>query len=138
MDGSQESAAIVASEEIPKHVADFLAEHIDSTPQLEALLLLQASPQTAYLSADIARELRIDPQWTEITLTRFASAGILEVNQGAFRYAPRTPQINQTIVDLAREYVHRRYSIISAIFSKPPESIRQFTDAFRFRKDEGT
>jgi hypothetical protein len=128
----------VAKEEIPKHVSDFIAEHIDATPQLEALLLLQSSPKSSYLAADIARELRIDPQWTEMTLARLAQAGILEAAQGGYRYAPRNPQIDQTIVDLAREYVHRRYSIISAIFSRPPESIRKFTDAFRFRKDEGT
>lgn len=133
---SKEHLSIVASEGIPSNVAEFLAEHIDSVVQLEALLLLQSRPEARCSAADIARELRIDPTWTAAAMSKLAGAGILEMAEGSFRYAPRSELMHQTILSLAHEYSERRVSIIGLIFSRPPESIRKFTDAFRFRKEE--
>ncbi|WP_428938556.1 hypothetical protein [Fontivita pretiosa] len=128
----------MAAEDIPQNVVSFLAEHIDSVVQLEALLLLHANPQQPKPAADVARELRIDPNWTEAALTKLAQSGLLESAAAGYRYAPRSPELDQTIAALAREYQTRRVTIISMIFSKPPDPIRQFADAFRLRKDDRT
>jgi hypothetical protein len=122
-------------EEINKDVQGFIAEHIDSVVQLEVLLLTHSRPQQSWVAADIARELRISTAWTEAALAKLAAAGILTGNGPAYRYAPSSDQLARTITALAKAYEDRRVTIISMIFSKPPDPIRQFTDAFRFRKD---
>lgn len=124
-------------EDVPQDVAHFLAEHIDSVVQLEALLLLYARPESYCSAADVARELRIAADWTDAALAKLAAAGILEIQNNTYRYAPRTEELRQTVASLARIYEDRRVTIVSMIFSKPPDPIRQFTDAFRFRKDGG-
>jgi hypothetical protein len=127
----------VASEDIPQDVVRFLAEHIDSVVQLEVLLLLQSRLSSAVAAPEVAGTLRISPEWTEAALAKLARAGIL-VSEGVnYRYAPSTPEMAATIERLAAAYEDRRVTVISLIFSKPPDPIKQFTDAFRFRKEEG-
>jgi hypothetical protein len=127
----------VATEDIPRDVVEFLADHIDSVVQLEVLLLLHSRRDAAWQAGDVARELRIDSGWTEAALAKLAAAGILDQPApAAWRYAPRAPQVDLTVSRLADEYSQRRVSIISLIFSKPADPIRQFTDAFRFRPEK--
>ena len=50
---------LTASPEIPARVLQFLAERIDTVPQLEALLLLWESPQRQWTEEELAaRSLR--------------------------------------------------------------------------------
>jgi hypothetical protein len=127
----------VAVEDIPQDVVRFLAEHIESVVQLEVLLLLQSRATAAWQAPDVAAHLRISPDWTEAALAKLARGEILAVDNHQYRYAPRTPELARTIESLAAAYEDRRVSVISLIFSKPPNPIRQFTDAFRLRKEEG-
>ena len=127
----------MAVEDIPQDVVRFLAEHIDSVVQLEVLLLVQSRSTMAWQAQDVATQLRISPDWTEAAMAKLAGAGILAVESARYRYAPRTPELLKTIESLSAAYEDRRVSVISLIFSKPPDPIRQFTDAFRFRKEEG-
>lgn len=126
----------MATEDIPQEVIRFLAEHVESAVQLEVLLLVQSRPDVNWQATDVARELRISAGWTEESLAKLAGAGILEPVSSAYRYAPRSAETAQTIAALAKCYADRRVTIISLIFSKPPDPIRQFSDAFRFRKGE--
>ena len=122
--------------EIPTDVADFLAQHIDSVVRLEVLLLLAARAQTPLSAEEIARELRIDQDWTQSALSALAAAGILEGIEPGFRYAPRSPELDRTIRSLAKVYADRRVRVITLIFSRPTDPIRQFSEAFRFKKDQ--
>jgi hypothetical protein len=123
-------------EELQQDVLSFIAEHIDSVVQLEALLFLAARAQADCTPAEVARELRIAPAWAEAALAKLAAAGILQVSGQAFRYAPQSQQTADTIATLAQAYEDRRVTVISTIFSKPPDPIKQFTDAFRLRKEQ--
>jgi hypothetical protein len=125
----------VSQSEIPKDVTDFIAAHIDSVVRLEVLLLLHARPGVSMEAADIARELRIDTDWTKTALEALEAIGVLARDASRYRYAPRTPELAQTMDALSHAYADRRVSIISLIFSRPTDPIRHFTDAFRFRKD---
>jgi hypothetical protein len=127
----------VSVEGIPTDVAEFVGRHIDSVVQLEVLLLLHARRTEAWRPGDVARELRIDPEWTSAAFTKLEAAGVLDVTASGHRYHPRPESLDQTVAALARCYEQRRVSTISLIFSKPPaDPVRQFTDAFRIRQDK--
>ena len=84
----------------------------------------------------IARELRVDPDWVSSTLPTLEASGTLKRVDGGYCYSPRTAELDETIRQLAQVYAERRVSVISLIFTKPVDPIRQFTDAFRFKKDD--
>lgn len=109
-------------------------DRIESVGQLEVLLLL--SRASGPLTADaVARELRIDPAGAEQQLQQLVRRGLVAGSQSGFVYAPATPELAAAMADLARLYADRRVTVISLIYSKPPDALRSFADAFRIRKD---
>lgn len=113
-----------------------MAQHIDSVIRLEVLLLLHSSPRVCMSADDIAKELRINPEWVSATLPALEAAETLNRVESAYCYSPRTPELDQTIDALARAYAERRVTLISIIFATRVDPITQFTDAFRFKKSE--
>jgi hypothetical protein len=129
----------VTEEGISQTVRTFIADHIESVVQLEILLLLFNAPGKDWRADDIGRELRIDPSWAAAQLADLCSRGLITCDEGPnpnYRYGPRSPDIEQAIVDLNRAYTDMRVTVISLIFSKPADKIRIFADAFKIRKDK--
>ena len=118
-------------------VKQFIADQVDSVMQLEMLLLVRQTDEY-WTPAELAGQLRIDPEWVESQL-RIMVAGGLVVTSGEspaqFRYEPRTPELAATVDELSRAYADRRVTVIGMIFSKPTDKIRSFADAFRIRKE---
>lgn len=116
----------------------FVAEHISSVAQLEMLLLLRTNPSESWTASQMAREMRMDAAWAEARLKELHARGLLERSeQGdpAYRYQPRTPELERAVTAVSRAYLLQRVSIIELIYSKPSDSIRVFADAFRLKKD---
>ena len=124
---------------IPPDIIEFVADHIGSVVQLEVLLLLHAEPGREWAGAELAEQLRIEPAWAAGQLASLCGSGLLAC-RGApaplYRYEPQTPELAGVVDGLARLYAERRVSVISLIFSKPPEPLRDFADAFRFRRNK--
>jgi hypothetical protein len=130
---------VAAEDAIPNDVKGFIAAHVESVLQLELLLLLHAQAPRQWTAQELAQELRIDAAWAPGQLAGLAEAGVLAATADvppAYRYDPRTPQLDDAVRGLAREYETRRVTIIGLIFSKPIDKIRSFADAFRIRKDK--
>lgn len=124
--------------EIPANVRSFVHDHVESVVQVEVLLLLQAEPGRAFCGADVVAALRVEPAWARAQLSELAARGILvEAAPGAYRFAPRTAEIEAAVAGLARAYADRRVTVIGLIYAKPSEPLRSFADAFRLRKDQG-
>ena len=45
-----------------QHLAQFIADHIDSVVQLEIILLLHRNPGLRWTAQTLARELRVEPE----------------------------------------------------------------------------
>lgn len=129
----------MADEAIPDDVKAFIAAHIESVLQLELLLLLHGQAPRPWTAAQLAQELRIDASWASGQLAGLTAAGVLGATPAtppAYRYEPRSPELDRAVAGLAREYDARRVTVIGLIFSKPVDKIRSFADAFRLRKDK--
>jgi hypothetical protein len=121
--------------EIAETVTRFIADHISSVVQLEALLLLR-SDRRGWTADDLSRELRIDHDGALAQLERLASAALLvrdERTPSTYRYAPASESLARVVEELAAAYDERRVTIIGLIYSKPTDSLQVFADAFRFR-----
>jgi len=127
----------VLGREIPEHVKAFIAEHIRSVVELEALVLLQKHRDRDWTAVEMGKELRIDEQWAAqniVDLTQRGLAWCSADQPPRCRYAPKTMELDQAIQELALLYDQRRVSVIQLIYSKPTDPIQSFAEAFRFRK----
>lgn len=139
MGKSPEYRIHVSDESIPDRVKVFVTEQIDSVVQLEILLLLYRQSGQDFTAGDVASQLRIDPAWAAPQLDVLCARSVLVCAPGppaVYRYGPRTPELHETIAQLAQSYATHRVRITTMIFSKPPDALRSFADAFRLRKEK--
>jgi hypothetical protein len=125
------------SDEIPPELKQFIAQHVESLAQLEALLLMHREPQRDWDCAELARALYISEDMCQgiaagLEQRRFAT----RTDAGAYRYAGNDPPIDALLVALAALYRDRRVAVITEIYSKPLTNVQTFADAFRLRRQE--
>ena len=128
-----------SQDEILPEVRAFIAAQVGSVVQLETLLMLHATPGREFEPGDVARDLRIELAWAEAQLDTLWEQGLLIRTETAvprrYQYGP-APEQKRAIDGLAKAYTERRVTVIGLIFSKPADSLRAFSDAFRIRKDK--
>lgn len=122
---------------IPEDVRRFLLQCIDSVEQLEVLLHLYRTPEQSWSSDAIALALYSNPASIARRLAGLSSHGLLTLtSSSAYRYQPKTAELDATVSRLAETYRQRRVAVISIIASKPMENVRAFSEAFRLRKKD--
>ena len=112
----------------------FLLEHIDSVAQLEALLLMRRE-RTPLPVAAVARALYVPEQAAAEELAALAARGLVTAEEGAWRYAPATPETAARVDELAATYARALIPVTNIVHGNPLR-LRRFADAFRFRKDK--
>ena len=124
----------MADEIIPGDLRDFIGRYIDSIGQLEALLLLRAHPQEGWDARRTAARLYASEAEVVEFLARLCADGLLSCNDAIYRFAPATPELRDMLDRLAAAYARHLIPVTNMIHSKP-RRIREFADAFKFRKD---
>ncbi len=126
-------------EGVPADVRTFLAGHVDSIEQLEILLLLHQNPETEWTAEQTAGALYGNPASAARRLQRLHADGLLVQGGGddaAYRYAPRTPALAESVERLAHTYRERRVAVTTLIASRPMDNVRAFSEAFRLGRRE--
>jgi hypothetical protein len=119
--------------ELGDEVRSFILKYIDSVAQLEALLLLQRSPTERWTLKDVAKRLYAREDDLADPLQRLAVAGLV-VRTGDFYSYGASESLNAAVLEVADAHQHRLIPLTNLIHSKP-RRIREFADAFRFRKE---
>jgi DNA-binding IclR family transcriptional regulator len=97
------------------------------------LLLLRRERSRLFTGDEVARELRVHPasasRWLEdLTGRRFA------LRDGErFQFSPEGATTERDLNALSSAYADARVAVIQLIFSKPSDSLRSFSDAFKFK-----
>jgi DNA-binding IclR family transcriptional regulator len=120
---------------IPDDVRRFVDRFITSVEQLELLLLLRKSPERVWSADAASRELRTAPASAESRLADLAKAKLVVREGDGYTYRPE-PATDRLVDGLAAAYASYRTRLISMIFEKPSEQLRDFADAFRLRGDD--
>jgi hypothetical protein len=122
---------------IPEGVRRFLLQCIDSVEQLEVLLHLHRRPEEPWTAESIAQALYSNPASIADRLAGLYSDGLLTLtSSSAYRYQPKTAELDEIVSQLAETYQQRRVAVITVIASKPMENVRAFSEAFRLRKKD--
>lgn len=123
---------------IEPELLNFLRACVRSTWELELLLVLRSRAPQALTREELVRELRAATGLVDTCLLHLRGAGLIaEAEDGRWRYAPATPELDESCAALARAYSERPVAVVNAILSLPNHRLQSFADAFRFtKKDE--
>ena len=117
---------------IPDDVRDFILRHIDSVAELEALLLLRANREPWDVPRTAARLYASQDQIKDV-LTHLSADGLLVKENERFRYETSGEQAD--IINRLAEVYRRNLIPVTNVIHGKPSRIREFADAFKFRKD---
>ena len=122
---------------ISDDLLSFIRASIRSTWALELLLLMRKqAPQTAS-PEELVLALRATPTLVGTCLDQLQAAGLLvREDNGAWRYAPAAPALDQLTAGLEAAYAERPVAIVNAIMATPTDRLKSFADAFRFPKKD--
>lgn len=121
--------------EVTQEVLQFLTDHIDSVPHLEALLLLWENPTTIWKENEIAARIYVRPETASDIVRSFVRRGFVRAEpEGGYRYESHWDQRN-TMATVANAYRQNLIPVSTFIHSKASSSVREFARAFEFKRD---
>lgn len=126
-------------DDFPDDLKLFLAGHINSVAQLEALLLLRSQRDREWNAEDVSKALYTTPEMVSEQLAELHARGLLARPEDAgtrYQYWPATPELEAQVSRLEELYKDRRVAVITALYSQPLDKVKTFADAFRLRKDK--
>lgn len=122
---------------IADDVRRFILTRVPSVPYLEALLLLRAESSTHWHPYRLASRLYIgEAQATNLLQTLAQSQVVRHGSDGGFEYSPATSDLARVIERLADTYAADLVGVTDLIHSRVDKQAQQFSDAFRWRKDD--
>ena len=124
----------MADDPIPSAVRRLIAEHIDSVPELEALLLFRENPSRDWSADEAGQRLYVSTAVATHVLNVLCARGFFVRTGERYRYEPATREDREAVDLLAATYVRYLVAVTQLIHSKPGQNVRDFADAFRLRK----
>jgi len=121
-------------EPIPGEFRVFILRHIDSVAQLEALLLLRRTPEETWNVPKVSARLYTEEKDVSDLLSRLCEDGLLTCENRIYRYEPLSPD-QRAVVDRLDEVYSRHLIAVTNMIHAKPRRIREFADAFKFRKE---
>lgn len=90
-----------------------------------------------WIEGEVFQRIQSSMNSIQRTLRSFKEAGFLIAeSENGYRYAPQNPRLSALAAELAETYRQRRVTVVETIYKAPRESIRDFSEAFRLRKDK--
>lgn len=123
----------MADEAIPDNVRGFILRHIDSIAQLEALLLLRGDSGQPWDVARVAARLYTGKDEIRDVLVQLCADGLLSCKDDIFQFECSL-ELEAMVDRLAGVYRQHLIPVTNLIHTKP-RRIREFANAFKFRKD---
>ena len=127
--------SLLGRTELPAAVRHLIEHHLNSAADVDTLLLL-CGTDALWTGPAVARQLRIDGEQAAGILARLARAGLLRTEGDSYRYAPRSHKLAEAVASLAQLYPAYRVAIVSEIYARPSGPIRDFSEAFRLRRED--
>ncbi len=121
--------------ELSDEVVRFIADYIDSVPQLEALLLLWDTAPRAWSVDELAGRIYVSPQATQdIASTLERRRLVRRDERGAYAFDPDAASA-ASMAEVAGTYRRRLAQVAGLIHSKASQGVLEFARAFRLKKE---
>jgi DNA-binding IclR family transcriptional regulator len=122
-----------------KEVDRFILQEMPTVPHLEALLLVWNSRPKEWTVEEMARALYVAPAMAHSILQQLARRELLAAGSGdpeSYRYESASSKRNSLVEAVDAAYRRDLVRISKMIHSAATPALRDFADAFRFKKDE--
>jgi hypothetical protein len=129
----------MSREPIPEHIRRYILACVSSVPYLEAMLLIRKEAEQLWDSNRVAARLYANQATVENILANLCENGVLVLVANTtplYRYQPRSPELDETLGQLADVYAKNLVAVTDLIHSNTGKKVQQFADAFKWRKDE--
>lgn len=104
-------------ERIPAETGKFIERYIRSNEHLEILCLLAGKPSVIWSEETVFQEIQSSRESVRQRLHAFHVEGFLSLEPGGgYRFNPRTRELEEGALDLAKLYPLRRVSILEKIY----------------------
>lgn len=121
---------------LPLDIKYFLTESIDSVAHLEVLLMLLTNPEKKFSAEEVSRELRSNVHSAENQLEQLTNKGLLRKQEPRhYQYAPSSDEKDQKVKELHDIYRKMPVAVVTCIYEKPQDKLKDFSDAFKLKKD---
>ncbi len=104
-------------ENLPVEVQRLVEEHLETSTDVDVLLLVHRQRNGGWDATGVAGVLRIHPVQADGILARMAECGLLRSAEGGYRYAPATSRLDGEVDALAALHPSYRPAIATLIFS---------------------
>jgi hypothetical protein len=128
----------MTSSEIPARVLQFLAERIDTVPQLEALLLLWEDPRRLWSEEELAGRIYVGRAVAATILQSLQRQQLVAAESAAavrYRYNPQWDPSGEVMPEVAAAYRRHLVPLATFIHSRASTAVREFARAFDLKKD---
>lgn len=126
----------MATSRLPLDIKTFLIESIDSIAHLEVLLMLYNNKDREWDAESVSKELRSNHHSAENQLSQLTNKGFFKVNDfKKYKYGPSSDEVNQKIARLHDIYNEMPVAVVTCIYDKPKDILKDLSDAFRLKKD---
>jgi hypothetical protein len=128
----------MSREEIADDVFEFLAQRIDSVPQLEALLLLWEDPARAWSAPELAARIYVEPAVAAGVLASLQRRQLTRALPGAeprWCYDTAWDPSGKRMTEVAEAYRRHVVRIATFIHAGASQAVREFARAFDFKKE---
>lgn len=118
-------------------VQEFLRRRLNSVEQLAVLALLREDPAREWTIEEIARELRSTETAIKQRLGDLEALRVIATPpSGRYGWALLTPEMAEDVTAVLDAYRRRPDRVIETIYTKPPDALLAFADAFRLKKEK--
>ena len=126
--------------DIPEEaILSFVRGSIKSAWTLELLLLLQRERERSWTLQALVRELRGSVALVTESPKALSDIGlIMVIENGAYRYEPRSPELDGLVAALVELYALKPITVLWTIFTSPSDKIKSFSDAFLLKRGDRT
>lgn len=129
---------MVQTPDIPEHVLQFIAERIDTVPQIEALLLLWENQDRAWDCEELAARIYVGRDVCVDILQTLQRRDLLAQDASSptrYRYNPEWDKDGAMMREVAHAYRRRLVQVATFIHSRGSSSVREFARAFDLKKE---
>lgn len=123
---------------IPDHILRFLADHIESVPHLEALLLLWQNSDRVWSANEVATRVYVNAGAAVQLLDDLARHGMVKVEEATpprYRFAADWEEGQRLMPEVASTYGRQLVRVAQLIHAKASLGVREFARAFQIKKE---
>jgi hypothetical protein len=123
---------------VPEQVLQFIAEKIDTVPQLEALLLLWENAQRDWSEQEVAARIYVSNEAAASILQALQRRQLVAITSGAsakYRYSTDWDPSGELMSEVAGTYRRHLVPLATYIHSRASSAVREFARAFDLKKE---